>query len=200
MGMEKEIRTLPAAIEVRSGTGEGETRTIAGSIQYNVDSEEMNDVWGDPYVEEIASGAFDESLASRGVVALWSHDTGRVLGNTKSNTLRISNSKEKLDFEMDIPDTADGNDAWTLINRGDVDGVSFGMRVTKQKWSSEMRGDKKVYKRSVLAAELYEISPVAFPAYPANEVTARSLEEFKKEEAKAEQEIRKRKLTLELEL
>lgn len=160
----------------------------------------MRDWYGDIIVEQIASGAFDESLKNREVVGLWSHDTSQVLGNTKSGSLRIENTKTELRFELDIPNTSSGNDAWELIKRGDVDGVSFGMKVTKDKWSSEQRDDVKIYKRSILNAELYEISPVAFPAYPSNDVSARSLDDFKAGEKRAADEYRKRKLELELEL
>jgi phage prohead protease, HK97 family len=123
-----------------------------------------------------------------------------VLGNTKSGTLRLTNMETELRFELDIPNTSVGNDAWELIQRGDVDGVSFGMIVTKDKWSSEKRGDSRIYKRQILAAELYEISPVAFPAYPANEVAARSLEEFKASEKRAADQYEKEKMLLELDL
>ena len=197
---QREIRAIPIDLEVRA-TEEGDKRTIAGAIKYNTESAEMRDWWGDTFVEEISAGAFDDSLKERDVVGLWSHDTGQVLGNTKSGTLRIDNDKKALRFELDIPDTSAGNDAWALIQRGDVDGVSFGMKVTKDKWSSENRGEKKIYKRSILSAELYEISPVAFPAYPANEVSCRSLDEFKEsEKRKLDEELIKRKLKLELEL
>lgn len=196
----KEIRALPMAIEVREVNEDDGKRTISGSIKYNNESAEMRDWWGDSFVEEIAEGAFDESLKVRDVVGLWSHDTSQVLGNTKSKTLRIENDKKELRFELDIPNTTVGNDAWELIKRGDVDGVSFGMKVTKDKWSSEERENGKLYKRSILNAELYEISPVAFPAYPTNEVSVRSLDEFKAGEKRVADEFRKRKLQIELEL
>lgn len=199
----KEIRAIPMKLEIRE-VGDDEKRTISGAIKYNTDSAEMRDYWGDTMIEQIAEGAFIDSLKARDVVGLWSHDTSAVLGNTKSGTLRLDNGSDELRFELDIPKTSTGNDAWELIQRGDVDGVSFGMRVTKEKWSSEDRDDGKVYKRSILNAELYEISPVAFPAYPSNEVSVRSLDDFKEEEKRASQkvedEITKRKLELELEL
>lgn len=189
-------------LEVRASEGEDGKRTITGAIKYETDSEEMRDWYGDRFVEQIASGAFADSIASRGVVGLWSHDTGQVLGNTKSGTVRLFDGAKELRFEIDLPDTAVGNDAWTLVQRGDVDGVSFGMRVTKDKWSSEKLDDGKLYRRTILSAELYEISPVAFPAYPANEVAAeaRSLEEFKALEARAALEAEKEKLLMELDL
>lgn len=187
-------------LEIREANEEEGKRTIAGAIKYNTESAELRDLWGDAFVEEIASGAFDDSLKTRDVVGLWSHDTSQVLGSTKSGTLRIENTEQELRFELDIPNTSVGNDAWELIRRGDVDGVSFGMRVTKDKWSTEKRGEEKVYKRSILNAELHEISPVAFPAYPANAVSVRSLDEYREEEKRASDEFRKRKLAIELEL
>ncbi|WP_440132050.1 HK97 family phage prohead protease [Cytobacillus oceanisediminis] len=196
----KETRAIPVKLEIRETTEENDTRTITGAIKYDTDSAEMRDWYGDVIIEQIASGAFDDSLKNRDVVGLWSHNTAQVLGNTKSGSLRIENAKGELRFELDIPNTSVGNDAWELIKRGDVDGVSFGMKVTKDKWSSEKREDKKIYKRSILNAELYEISPVAFPAYPSNEVSARSLDDFKQEEKRAADEYKKRKLEMELEL
>jgi len=195
---EKEIRTLPVTLEIREADGENSKRTITGSIKYNTESAEMRDWWGDTFVEIIDKEAFKDSLASRNVVGLWSHDTSQVLGNTKSGTLRLTNMETELRFELDIPNTSVGNDAWELIKRGDVDGVSFGMRVLKDKWSSEKRGDERIYKRQILAAELFEISPVAFPAYPANEVSARGLEEFKATEKRAADQYEKEKMLLEL--
>lgn len=198
--MTKEIRTLPVTLEVRATEGDDGKRTITGAIKYEMDSDEMRDWYGDRFVEQIASGAFADSIATRGVVGLWSHDTSQVLGNTKSGTVRLFDGAKELRFEIDLPDTAAGNDAWTLVQRGDVDGVSFGMRVTKDKWSSEKRDDGKLYRRTILNAELYEISPVAFPAYPANEVSARSLEDFKAEEQRAADKYEQEKILLELDL
>lgn len=189
--MAKEIRALPVTLEARKADDTGK-RTISGHIAYNEESQVMRDIWGDQFVEELAAGCFDESIKTRDVVGLWSHDISQVLGNTKSGTLRVNSDTTGLNFELDLPGTQAGNDAWESIRRGDVDGVSFGMRVNKDKWSYA----DGVYKRSILNAELHEISPVAFAAYPANEVNCRSLEQFKKTTT----EYRKRKLALELEL
>jgi len=196
----KEIRALPVTLEIREAGGEEGKRTIKGAIKYNTESQVMRDWWGDQFVEEIATGAFDESLKTRGVVGLWSHDTSKVLGSTKSGTLRLESTEKELRFELDLPNTTVGNDAWEMIKRGDVDGVSFGMRVAKDKWSQIERNGEKIYKRSILDAELYEISPVAFPAYPANEVSVRSLDEYREQQKRASNEYKKRKLLMELEL
>ena len=173
----KEIRVLPIRLEARAAEGDEGKRTIAGSILYNQESHTLRDWWGDQFVEELAAGCFDDSLKTRGVVGLWSHDMAQVLGNTKAGTLRLVSNEASLNFDLDLPNTQAGNDAWESIQRQDVDGVSFGMIVLKDKWSKQ----DDIYKRTILDAELYEISPVAFAAYPANEISCRSLEKFKEE-------------------
>ena len=59
----------------------------------------------------------------------------------------------------------------TLVDRGDISGMSFGFRVTKQEWDET--GDLPV--RTILDVELYEVSAVAFPAYEDTEIGARSM-------------------------
>jgi HK97 family phage major capsid protein/HK97 family phage prohead protease len=171
---EREIRSLPVTLETRAE--ENGMRTVAGHVPYGVESEVLRDIWGDEFVEELAPGCFDESLKARDVVALWSHDTSQVLGGTKNRTLRLTSNEERLLFDLDLPDTQTGRDAWESIRRGDVDGVSFGMVVKRDKWSN----NDGIYKRTILEAELWEISPAVFAAYPASAVTCRSLEAYKK--------------------
>lgn len=194
--MAKEIRSLPVALEVRA-TGTDGKRTIAGHIDYNSPSDVLADRWGDRFIEELAPGCFDSSLATREVVGLWSHDTAQVLGNTRSKTLRVTSNNDRLSFELDLPDTQAGNDAWEIIQRGDVSGLSFGMVVKNDKWSDVDQDGQTIYKRTVIEADLYEVSPIAFPAYPSAEVSCRSLEEYKVNIATG---LRQKILALELEL
>ncbi|MBS7737932.1 MULTISPECIES: HK97 family phage prohead protease [unclassified Chelatococcus] len=126
---------------------------------------------GDYFVERIAPGAFDAAL-NADVRALVNHDTGRVVGRTKSGTLRLSADSRGLRVEIDVPDTVDGRDLWTLVQRGDISGMSFGFSVTKQEWDES--GDRPV--RTILGVDLFEVSAVAFPAYDDTSLAMRSLE------------------------
>lgn len=182
--------------------GDKTVRTIAGVILYDTDSEVMQDLWGDEFVEQIAKGAFDRSIRENRILVLWSHDARQVLASTSNGTLRLDNRDDGLHWEADLPDTTAGRDAWESIKRGDVDGVSFGFIARKEKWSKEDRGEgqKPLYRRTILDADLRELSPVAFPAYPANSVHVRSLDEYRESLLSAEQEERKRRLSIELEL
>jgi HK97 family phage prohead protease len=114
--------------------------------------------------EIIKPGAFTDSL-SGDIRALWQHDTARVLGRTKAGTLRLWEDDQGLAFELNPPDTTDGRDAVTLIERGDVDQMSFGFNVPSggDSWSED---DDGIPLRELNKIGLMEISPVTWAAYP----------------------------------
>jgi len=191
----KEVRVSNGNVEVRAAV-EGEKRTIGGyAIKYAQQSQPIRDRWGDRFVEEFSAGAFDETLLTRTQKSLWNHNIELPLGSVKAGTLRVYSDTVGLGFDNDLPSSSWGNDAYESISRGDVDGVSFGFRCLEDKWSKINIGEEEIYKRTVIKAELYEISPCTFPAYESSEVNCRSLEDFKEEE-KNTHELR-RKLIIE---
>lgn len=163
-----ERRALIAPLEVRA-----ESRTIAG---YAAVFNSETDIGG-MFREQIAPGAFKSSL-SADVRALFDHDTSHVLGRTKAGTLRMSEDAHGLAVEIDLPDTQTGRDLRESMARGDIDGMSFGFRVTKQEWDES--GETPL--RTIREVELFEVSVVTFPAYADTEVALRSLDEARKEQ------------------
>jgi len=147
-----------------------EKRTLHGyAAIFNSDTD-----IGGWWTERIAPGAFASTIAGD-IRALVDHDMGRVIGRTKSGTLRPSEDSKGLRCEIDIPNTTDGNDLWELVERGDISGMSFGFRVTRQEWDETI--DPPV--RTIQAIELFEVSAVAFPAYDDTEIGKRSLQEWR---------------------
>ena len=193
--IKREIRNNISTFEARSNEESG-TKTIAGyAAKYNCDSKVMRDWWGDKFIEVIAEGAFDLSLRSNTIKALYNHNTDNVLGSTKSGTLRLESDSVGLRFEIDLPNTSVANDLYESVKRGDIDGTSFGFKVNNDKWSEIEQDGEKIMKRTLLEIELYEISPTPFPAYEDTEVDCRSLEKLK---AKVETKNNKRSSLLEL--
>ena len=132
---------------------------------------------GGYWQERFAKNAFSKSLAERDVVALHSHDDGRPMGRMSRDTLRCSEDDIGLAFENDLPDTQDGRDLATSIERGDIEGMSFRFRARKEEWDET----KDPPMRTIIEADLMEITYTAFPAYPDTEVGMRSLEHARAE-------------------
>jgi hypothetical protein len=126
------------------------------------------------FKEKIRSGAFKNSISKNNIRALWNHNADIVLGSTKANTLRLEEDAKGLRFELDLPDTQAGRDAAVLIQRGDVEGMSFGFRTIKQEWDES---DPKNIVRTLVDLDCSEISATAFPAYPQTKVGVRSVED-----------------------
>lgn len=162
---------------------DNDKRTLVGyAAVFNSDT-----TIGDYFIERIAPAAFDKAV-SGDVRALIDHDTGRVIGRTKSGTLRLSTDSRGLKVEIDVPDTADGRDLLTLVERGDISGMSFGFRVTKQEWDET--GDLPV--RTIQEVDLFEVSAVSFPAYDDTSLALRSLESAREEAESARADEEKR--------
>lgn len=100
-----------------------------------------------------------------------------LLGRTTSGTLLLTEDATGLRFELTPPDTQLGRDVLTLVERGDISGMSFGFRAIKDQWDV----GQEHYIRTVLEAELREITITSLPAYPESgvEIAKRSLNEFK---------------------
>jgi len=121
------------------------------------------------FSEVIMPGAFRAGLAGRDILALVDHDATKVLARTKSGTLRLSEDRMGLAFELDLPETQAGRDVLALAERGDLGGMSFGFTVAPsgEQWHGELR--------ELRAVTLHEISVVsAWPAYDGTTVTVRA--------------------------
>ena len=158
-------------VELRVKDGDNGPKIAGYAVLYNQRSVDLGG-----FVEEIAPGAFGQSL-NGDVRALWQHDTAAVLGRTTAGTLKIWDDERGVAFELDPPDTQIGRDAVTSIRRGDVDQMSFGFFV---EWDDDGRSgamwtemEDGTYLRRVVRAELVEVSPVTWAAYPQTEVGVR---------------------------
>ena len=124
--------------------------------------------------ERIARGAFRSAIA-RGddVRALVNHDPNLLLGRTTNGTLKLEDRDDGLHYEIALPNTQAGRDLHELVRRGDISQSSFGFRVLKEAPLERGQGDELPL-RTIEDVELYDVSPVTYPAYPTTSVSARS--------------------------
>jgi len=168
--------TAPAAaglsIETR-GEGEEKRPVLVGyaAVYYRAGNPGTEYWLWDDLVERIMPGAFKAAVAegddARG---LFNHDVDNLLGLRSNGTVRLSQDKTGLKYEIDLPDTTLGRDLVELVGRGDVPGSSFAFRTHggvrgKVVWTEETEDGRTVDVREVHDLELADVGPVTRPAY-----------------------------------
>jgi HK97 family phage prohead protease len=158
-----EKRTNEVKFELRAVEG-GDGMTFTGyAAVFNSPSEPL------PFIERIAPGAFKRSLKARNdIKLLWNHDTGSVLGSTRAGTLKLEEDNYGLRVTAMLPETTLGKDVRTLVQRGDVNAMSFGFSVPANGDSWNTEGTE----RTLRSVRIHEVSIVAFPAYQQTAGTA----------------------------
>jgi len=122
-----------------------------------------------PFIEYIAPGAFRKTLSETPDVRLLINHEGLPLARTKNGTLTLTEDEVGLRFDAELPDTSEARDLYTLIERGDVDQMSFAFRVIRQKFNKD-RSERTLTEVSLADGD---VSVVTYPAYPTTTVEAR---------------------------
>lgn len=126
------------------------------------------------WIEEIAPGAFARMLANgSNVRVLWNHNRDIVLGCTANATLTLREDEVGLWGSVEINEAdSEAVNAHARVERGDVDGASFGFDIGKiEEWWD---ADGVLHTRILEVDPLYEISPCTFPAYEDTNISARN--------------------------
>lgn len=166
--MDAERRGLADIVSVR--TKASKPMVVGYAARYNAETVILG-LWR----ERIAPGAFESALhGDDDVRALFNHDPNKLLGRTSSGTLRLSDDDKGLRYEVDLPETQDARDVHELIKRGDVTGSSFGFRIVENEWDDTPTKKGKLPLVTIRKVELFDVSPVTFPAYPQTSVSARA--------------------------
>jgi HK97 family phage prohead protease len=156
--------------EVRSTTGDdSDYMSFRGyAAVFNSPSQPL------PFVETVMPGAFSKSLRSRNNIRMYqNHDSNMLLATTRAGTLRLQEDSKGLLVDADLPPTSIGRDLSILMQRGDVDSMSFGFSVPR---GGDMYSDDGS-ERKLKEVRLYEVSVVTgFPAYEATTASVRSLD------------------------
>ena len=170
----KEIRTFDITNLSTRDVTENNSRIVTG---YAAVFNSRTLLW-EGLEEVISPCAFSKALSNSDVRCLFDHDWGKVLGRTKSGTLRLEEDERGLKFEVELPNTTDANNLIESMSRGDIDQCSFGFIPTEETW--DYNTDPVL--RTVNEVELFEVSIVSLPAYEDTEATlARSKQEIQQD-------------------
>ena len=138
-----------------SATEEDKKKYITGCIPYHTRSCDLGG-----FTEIIEPSAFSKTLKDgNNVVLLYNHDDSKVLGSTRAGTLKLESRDDGLHFSCLVNEEVGfARDAYSIINRGDCNTISFGFSPIKTENRNGIRHLKEV--------ALSEISCcVPFPAY-----------------------------------
>jgi HK97 family phage prohead protease len=124
------------------------------------------------FVEIIRPAAADRMESEKpDLLALWNHDSSLPLGRSTAGTLRYRKVTRGVSVEIDPPKWAGAQ--VESVDRRDVKGMSFGFIAISDDWHLEDR----IVVREVLDMDVFEVSPVSFPAYPQTDIKAINAQE-----------------------
>ena len=128
------------------------------------------------FTEEVHRDAF-QNADMTDVRVLFNHNPDNILGRTKSGTARVGVDKNGLWYEVELPKSAES--VREAIERGDITQSSWGfmLRYTDQtngdKWEKR---DGKDHRILMDVKEVFDASPVTFPANPDTSIAKRSFD------------------------
>lgn len=172
MNSKKELRMLPMK-ELRISDADGGGLVIEGhAAVFDSWSETLGGIF--PFKEVVRKGAFNESIGKDDIRALFNHDPNYVLGRNRAGTLELVEDDIGLRVRITPPDTSWAKDVVTSIRRGDITQMSIGFVVLSDKWSTDDGMDV----REIRKVQLFDVSPVTFPAYTETDVGVRAMQEY----------------------
>lgn len=183
-------------VEVRTNEGENKNYIVGYALKFNSESENLGG-----FVEKIDPRALDNADISD-VRALFNHSADKVLGRTKSGTLKLEVDEIGLRYTIEPPNTTFANDLMESMSRGDINQSSFGFVIDYDNEGDNWNYDESrdVYLRTINKfRKITDVSVVTYPAYQATEsvVAKRSLDEFK---SKVHNELKRKQIDIELDL
>lgn len=177
--MKQERRTITGTVHARA-IGDGMPKEIGGIAAV------VNSVTDLGYFEEVITpGAFDYALSREyDIRCLFNHEAELILGRTKAETCNVFvNADGNLEYTW-IPDYENPTHMSVVrsIMRGDITQSSFAFTIKEQTWTDSTKYGTMGKRTITMIDELFDVSPVTYPAYSETEADARSIIKMRDEE------------------
>jgi HK97 family phage prohead protease len=181
--MKQERRTFTGTVIARA-EGENMPKEIGGIAAV------INSVTDLGYFEEVINaGAFDNALSKDyDIRCLFNHEAELILGRTKANTCKVFvNADGNLEYTW-VPDYENPTHVSVVrsIMRGDITQSSFAFTIKEQTWTESAKYGTMGKRVINVIDELFDVSPVTYPAYADTEADARSIAQARDEEREIE--------------
>jgi uncharacterized protein len=127
------------------------------------------------FTETVKPGAFKRTIAEDDIRALFNHNPDYVLGRNTASTLTLREDYKGLKIEIDPPDTQVSRDLQVSIKRKDITQASIGFYA---RGYTLRKDDSGAWFRDLTDIQLFDVSPVTFPAFTATDMNVRSAREI----------------------
>ena len=166
-----------------------ETRSFICEVRAEQDEKHGAYITGRPivYEQKTDMGWYEEVIDRNALVGcdlrdvrfLVGHNTSmiplaRSRNNNENSTMQLIPGDEGMDIRVDLDteNNAEARALYSAVKRGDMPGMSFMFVVDKDSWAD---ADSDYPKREILSIrKVFEVSAVAFPAYPQTSIQAAS--------------------------
>ena len=169
---EPERRATVAGLEIRAND--------AGKFALRGYAARFNSVYNMGwFTEEVHRDAFKNADMSD-VRILLNHDSNQILGRTAAGTARVGIDKEGLWYEVDLPNSPNGDNVRVAVERGDISQSSWGFTLRISDSGNGDKWEKRDGKEHRILTDIdtvFDASPVTFPANPDTTVAQRSFEQ-----------------------
>jgi HK97 family phage prohead protease len=185
--MDATERNVPTDNLVRAAATDGATtvsddgRTLYGHFSMFNNWYEISSTYEGRFLERIAPGAFDDTLARNGdrIKVLYDHGMDPQLGNKPLGTIRsMGEDKNGAYYEVALIDTDYNRNFIIPAAAAGLLGSSFRFRVIDESWNDPRRSTsanpERLPERTITKLEVFEFGPVTFPANPAATAAIRS--------------------------
>ena len=162
-----ERRTIVTELRADSGSDGAKFITGHGAV-FNQEAE----IW-DGIFEVVRPGAFLSTLQTEDVRALFNHEPNLILGRNRAGTLQLSEDEIGLAYRILVnPQVTYANDLYASLQRGDISQSSYAFLPVSERWTQREDGSEL---RELFAVQLFDVSPVTYPAFVGADSQARGL-------------------------
>lgn len=136
--------------------------------------------------EKIARGAATNALKTSDEFVLFNHDPNFPLARRSNGSLEVTEDDHGVKIKADLSKSARGREVHEMVKAGLIDKMSFAFSTEKESWEYSKDKNQSDLRTVEEFRELYDYSPVTYPAYKQTELQARSAQDvFDSREAPA---------------
>lgn len=128
--------------------------------------------------EKISRGAATNALKSSDEFVLFNHNPDLPLARRSNGTLEVSEDDHGVKIKADLSGSARGREVYEMVKGGLIDKMSFAFSVEKESWTYAQTESQSDLRTIEEFRELFDYSPVTYPAYKATELQARSAKDI----------------------